>query len=299
MPSRDRPATSAGTDYVAESAMAAQVLRSGHGGARVLLAEDQPLNRELFSELLKAAGLEVEAVSSGADAMLLARDRRYDLVLTDLQLPGLSGLQLARGIRALDGAAGRVPIIAITAAEVGSVWPQCQRAGIQDVMHKPMTPVVLYAAAANALDGAAAVRRPQRAETRPLPLGVSVEQLDARLIDTAQGLAFFAGRSEAYLRALRQFASEQQQGLTVSLSLGPDDEAPADDPQWRRQAQREVHGIGGVAAAIGAAPVLAHARRIERELLAGLAGPQLRQSLMQMNNDLIALAQHLAAQFKE
>jgi len=81
------------------------------GPARILIVEDEPKMAALLADYLRAAGHEPEAVEDGAKALAAWRERRHDLVLLDLMLPGMDGLSLCRELRAL----GRVPIVMLTA----------------------------------------------------------------------------------------------------------------------------------------------------------------------------------------
>src|SRR5690606_3920515 len=83
-------------------------------GARLLLAEDNAINREVALELLHGAGLAVDTAEDGRRAVALAADHRYDLILMDMQMPRMDGLAATRAIRAQPGNA-HVPIVALTA----------------------------------------------------------------------------------------------------------------------------------------------------------------------------------------
>ncbi|PWC32021.1 hybrid sensor histidine kinase/response regulator [Azospirillum sp. TSO22-1] len=114
--------------------------------ARILLAEDVPMNQIVTSSLLKKAGHTVEIVEDGAAAVAAVRDGDYDLVLMDLQMPVMDGLEAAAAIRRLpDGKAG-VPIIALTANALSEQLRACLDAGMNDHVTKPVDPAALLAA---------------------------------------------------------------------------------------------------------------------------------------------------------
>ncbi|MBL8302214.1 MAG: response regulator, partial [Ideonella sp.] len=103
-------------------------LREAHAGQRLLLVEDNPINQEVAYEVLRHAGLEVETCGDGARAVELVGTRRYDLVLMDVQMPGMDGLAATRLIRARHGSA--LPIVAMTANAFGEDRQACLDAGM-------------------------------------------------------------------------------------------------------------------------------------------------------------------------
>jgi signal transduction histidine kinase/ActR/RegA family two-component response regulator len=114
------------------------------GGRRVLLAEDDPVNREVALELLQQAALVVDCADDGHAVVAMAATGRYDLVLMDMQMPGQDGLAAARAIRRLPGLA-RLPIIALTANAFEDNRQACRDAGMDDFIAKPVPPERLYA----------------------------------------------------------------------------------------------------------------------------------------------------------
>jgi len=132
------------------------LLRTRHAGARVLLAEDNPINQEVTSELLRAAGLVVETVDNGRQAVERVFAEPFDLVLMDMQMPVLDGTAATREIRA----AGRtaLPVIAMTANAFGEDRAECLAAGMNDHVGKPVDPDVLYATLVRWLGATAAAQ---------------------------------------------------------------------------------------------------------------------------------------------
>ena len=106
--------------------------------SRILLAEDNPVNQMLVAEVLRRAGHAVEVVEDGAAAVALAAEGRFDIVLMDVQMPGMDGLAAARRIRALPGAAGALPIVALTAHVQQQDAERCLAAGMNDHLTKPL-----------------------------------------------------------------------------------------------------------------------------------------------------------------
>jgi len=121
------------------------VLRHGHAGARVLLVDDNPVNREVAATLLSDAGLQVTLAADGREAVAAVGREAFDLVLMDMQMPDMDGLAATRAIRALGGAAARsLPIIAMTANAFGEDRAACLAAGMNDHLAKPVDPERLY-----------------------------------------------------------------------------------------------------------------------------------------------------------
>jgi len=112
-----------------------QAVPSPH--ARVLLAEDNDINALLATEILRQAGLGVERVSNGAQAVEAVACGGFDVVLMDVHMPVMDGLEATRRIRALAGPASRVPVVAMTANAMKSDEDACRAAGMDDFVSKP------------------------------------------------------------------------------------------------------------------------------------------------------------------
>jgi PAS domain S-box-containing protein len=123
---------------------AEQVLRQRHAGRLVLVAEDEPINREVVSGLLESVGLQVLLAVDGLQAVDLAARHQPDVVLMDMQMPRLDGLGAARRIRQQPGGAD-LPIIALTANASAEDRALCLAAGMNDFLSKPVEPDALFA----------------------------------------------------------------------------------------------------------------------------------------------------------
>ena len=110
----------------------------------LLLVEDVVINQELVCLILQAGGHTVDVVANGAEAIMAAEHRVYDAILMDIQMPYMDGLTATRAIRALPGARGRVPVIAMTANVLPEQTRLAREAGMDDVVHKPFTAPEIY-----------------------------------------------------------------------------------------------------------------------------------------------------------
>ena len=107
---------------------------------RVLLAEDSPVNRKLASAVLEKQGHTVTEARDGREAVAIAARERFDLVLMDVQMPEMDGLQATRAIRAAERATGgHVPILALTAHALKGDREACLDAGMDGYVSKPVT----------------------------------------------------------------------------------------------------------------------------------------------------------------
>jgi CheY-like chemotaxis protein len=116
------------------------------GALRVLVAEDNVVNQKLIRAILKDAGYPTELVNNGREAITAVQENDYDLLLMDVQMPVMDGWQAAAEIRKLPGAAGQIPMIALTAHVLAEDVARCEAAGMQGHVSKPIRRDELVAA---------------------------------------------------------------------------------------------------------------------------------------------------------
>ncbi len=125
------------------SIAAEQRLMTEHAGARVLLAEDEPIAQIISEGLLEDVGLVFDLASDGSQALELARRNAYALILMDMQMPVMTGIEATRAIRA-DSLNRATPILAMTANAFDDDRQTCIDAGMNDHISKPIDPAKLY-----------------------------------------------------------------------------------------------------------------------------------------------------------
>lgn len=115
------------------------------GAPAILAVEDNPVGLMVLRHALKTRAVNVDTATDGGEAIRAAAARHYDLILMDLQMPDMDGLEATAAIRRLPGYEN-VPILALTANYSDEIRKQCQEHGMQDFLSKPVTPSALWAA---------------------------------------------------------------------------------------------------------------------------------------------------------
>lgn len=246
-------------------------LQTNHRGNRILLVEDNPINLEVATELLTGAGLLVDTASDGLEAMQKVKSQTYDLVLMDLQMPHMDGLDATLAMRALPGWS-KIPIVAMTANAFEEDRRACEAVGMSDFVAKPVNPGLLFSTLLKwlsapperpaALQGAA-ISSPVAVTKRPPAPDLGMENALSRLdilpgLNLSYGLAMLRGNAEKYLSLLAQFVDVHAADMTqLGLSLAKADLG---------QARLLIHTLKGASATLGLEHMALVADRMDRTL---------------------------------
>jgi signal transduction histidine kinase/CheY-like chemotaxis protein len=226
-------------------------------GVRVLLAEDNEINQLVATELLKDAGLVVEVADNGRIAVDMALAGPYDIVLMDMQMPEMDGLEATRLLRANPRLAA-IPVIAMTANAMQADRERCRAVGMVDFVSKPIDPDALWKVLLQWIvqpegRGDAVVGElpsppapPPVHQPTPAKPSVASEALDLRALpdfDASAGLRRVMGRHALYNDLLRRFVASYADGIKpLRQALEQGDAASA---------ERFVHTLRGVSGSLG------------------------------------------------
>ncbi|MBN9525699.1 MAG: PAS domain S-box protein [Alphaproteobacteria bacterium] len=247
---------------------------------RLLLVEDNPTNQKVAAMLLRQDGHAVDVASDGAAALELVDAGDYDVVLMDVQMPGMDGLEATRRIRARTDGRAAVPVIAMTANTFPEDIEQCREAGMDAHVGKPFDPDQLSGIIHDILaaQGRDMIALMARAVVAPLPVP-AMPEIGGLLLDpeTLGKLESRLGLADVH-DMVAEFLDGQEAALAA---LGEGDDVPLD------ALRRIAHTVKGTAGSFGLSRIAATATALD---LAGKAGDRakamtLRQRLVQALSD--------------
>jgi two-component system, sensor histidine kinase and response regulator len=231
-------------------------------GARVLLVEDNEINQEVAMGQLEDAEVFVDLAENGEIALQMVKDNDYDLVLMDMQMPVMDGIEATRALRANPDYSG-LPIIAMTANAMASDREACLEAGMNDHIAKPIDPDQLFGVLLRWIkrkDGRIEVKR-ATGGGKVAAAATEAASLDIPGVDVRSGLTRTGGNRGRYETLLRKFAEQQEYIIdTMQNALKIGDAASA---------ERAAHSLKGAAGTLGVAALAEAAAEAETAIRTG------------------------------
>lgn len=193
---------------------AENLIKEKFAGQRILVVEDDAVNREVAFSLLTEAGLRVDLAEDGLEAVSMAKANKYSLILMDVQMPVMDGFAATRALRDIPSTLS-LPILAFTANVFEDYRRRCMAVGMNDLIAKPVDPKTMYATVYKWLsatvtevltgDGIQKTTESKSLEDLVLEQNLRTCLEDIAGLDTRIGLANFSGNVQRYLELLRHF----------------------------------------------------------------------------------------------
>ena len=263
---------------------AAPAAKPGMGGPAldILVAEDNAINQQLITTLLRKWGHRVTIVDNGMAAVTAAAGGDFDIILMDLQMPGMSGIEAAQRIRKQGGKRGQTPMIALTAHVLQSIREEVMAAGMQDHVTKPIDPDALAASIARLVPKSAGKAAPIPApEMEIAPSTALNDAVLARLEDQI-------GRDDVAELAAMLLEQTPDRLAEIHRTLAAGDAAAA---------RQMAHDIASTAGNLGITEVATLAQALEHKYNEG-AYDDLKPIAAQIDSAYSAAAIQLKARYR-
>lgn len=221
----------------------------------ILVVDDDELNRRMMELLLRREGHTVDFATNGQEALEAIKAKRYEIVLMDLQMPVMDGLEASRRIREWEGEKRFSYIVALTASYLPEKGRELFEAGIDNYLSKPFEVEHLRNMLLSGYEG-------RKRVTSPRITAITPEMLpDQASIDFQLGILRVGGNREIYKELLQDFIDELPAKLEKLKFYWMDKDTDS--------LYRAAHNLKGVSANLGALPLSAHAGRLEKQVHEG------------------------------
>ncbi|MBB1632053.1 hypothetical protein A9975_14415 [Cupriavidus sp. UME77] len=262
---------------LSHSAMAPSDCRSLAGpawqalhGRKVLLVEDNPINQEVARDLLELVGMDVHVAGDGQRALVALKEQVFDIVLMDIHMPGMDGIETTGAIRHGLGLHA-LPVLALTADVMSADRVRCIKGGMNDHISKPidaqamfrtiaawLPPIAVPSGTARGPAGAAGAAMAVSARARPQASAVTQALKGVPGLDAAAGIKLLFGREDLYINLARRVCAERADVVTqIHEAIGAGDFG---------QASLHVHGMKAVLGMLGAAELAQACSVLDRGL---------------------------------
>ena len=251
----DMPAEHTYSEVQAEA-----TLRQRYAGAKILLAEDNPINQEVALDMLQSVGMTVDIAENGNIVLDKIRKNHYDLVLMDVQMPELDGLEATKAIRSQPQFAN-LPILAMTANAFEEDRKLCLEVGMNDYVPKPVIPEMLYAKLLRWLPRLEYLANSQASQPSLFPAEDKQSMASFKAIDGLESLQLLdtvKGDVKKFRRLLAMFADTHSEDMSKVLDFLAANELA--------QAKSLTHSLKGVAGVLGANSILCTASELDQAL---------------------------------
>ncbi len=239
-------------------------------GRKVLLVEDNPINQEVARDLLELVGMDVHVAGDGQRALVALKEHAFDIVLMDIHMPGMDGIETTGAIRH-DLGLHALPVLALTADAMSADRVRCIKGGMNDHISKPidaqvmfrtiaawLPPVAVPSGAARGPAGAAGAATAVTARARPQASAVTRALKGVPGLDAAAGIKLLFGREDLYINLARRVCAERADVVTqIHEAIGAGDFG---------QASLHVHGMKAVLGMLGAAELAQACSVLDRGL---------------------------------